>query len=195
MELKISLLGMASFGANNIKKADLFSGMIFDFDTTGELRENVINKLCLDTQEYPCIYNDFSQMQTAIKVVTDTYRASFKRWFDALQLKYNAIENYDRTEETFDTRDYESKSESSAGSKNDVTAYDASDYVPESRAEEQGKTSNTANDKYSRMSHVHGNIGVTSSQDMLMQEIKVGYFNLVQNIVEVYKNELVIRVI
>ena len=43
-------------------------------------------------------------------------------------------------------------------------------------------------------SHIHGNIGVTTSQQMLTQELELGYWNVYEKITELFLQEFVIPV-
>lgn len=82
-----------------------------------------------------------------------------------------------------------SGSASKAGSSSDTSNFD------------EGEDVNTVNDSSSAMNHdsvhsgrVHGNIGVTTSQQMLLQELDLGYWNIYEKTTELFLQEFTIPV-
>lgn len=81
-----------------------------------------------------------------------------------------------------------------------------SDIEETNKVESNSNTDNTNNDKYTETKgntgeyqnihsgHLHGNIGVTSAQDMLRQEIDIAYFNLYDRITDIFINEYCIPI-
>lgn len=182
------------------------------------------------------------------------YKRTFQKWFDAFEIEYNHLENYDRVEETHedttdagslnrkyenetvldsatsgtstrtvdtDTTDNETNSDTTT---NTVSAYDASGYSAHDKSEVSGTKGNTgtidttdalttggtedatttvegtdgstsANDRdFDRESHIHGNIGVTTSQQMLESELKVQAWSVYQHISDIFCKELLLCV-
>ena len=83
------------------------------------------------------------------------------RFIKAVTTEYNPLENYDRTEK--------SGNEYTPGSTREmqVSADNATTYQPEAKEINSGKDSNKFD------SHIHGNIGVTTSQQMLASELDI----------------------
>ena len=110
---------------------------------------------------------------------------------DALYAEYNPIHNYDRYEEFDDvksgSRDVNGKLTSTGTSdsteENTVSADNAEDYQPDSKSTTAVRTGNNStdntNESYSDTiehdAHLYGNIGVTTSQQMLESEIDLRY--------------------
>lgn len=193
---KISLMQMYKYGlAFDI---DIFESLSLSFSEG--LKEKVVNRLCLQTIDYSVIVADLNWLKFTIQSITDAYEYSFERWFNALNMKYNPIENYDRFEE-FDTN---SSANSQVGTSshtegtdlNSVNAYDKIELVPESSVYNNSNSNISSesggSSSENRKGRIHGNIGVTTSQQMLEQEFKIGYYNIVDMIVDIYKKELVI---
>lgn len=125
----------------------------------------------------------------------------FNRIYEALRVDYSPIENYDRTETT--SRNYENsgsdKATTTLGSSNtmntngtntnvlQVSAYNAADFTNREGSQETYQStqtnSSTGSDstqtdyglirKESEDIHVHGNIGLTSNQQMVESEISL----------------------
>lgn len=88
----------------------------------------------------------------------------WKRIYDASKLQYDPIENYDRREEWDDSGTAAGNSEQYAAGYN---AGASPDMV------KQGSTDSGSSSSGHHEGRVHGNIGVTTSQQMLEQEITV----------------------
>lgn len=54
--------------------------------------------------------------------------------------------------------------------------------------------SNTGTDNFTRDSHIHGNIGVTTSQQMIQSEIELRKFNIYNYIADLYAKEFIYRI-
>lgn len=128
------------------------------------------------------------------------------------ELEYNPIENYDRTEEITEHRETGRKTDTSttmAGSDttagestaaHDVSAENADAYQPDSKDTANDNTvinhnSNTAGqigeagtDSFTHNNHTHGNIGVTTSQQMIEAERDVVRYSLIEEIAADYRD-------
>ena len=101
---------------------------------------------------------------------------------------------------------------SSSTTENTKSAYDSSTYQPNDKSEthttsteivDTDTTDSTTttlssdtvvNDDNEHNGRIHGNIGVTTSQQMLNQELDLGYWNLYQRITQLFLQEFVIPV-
>lgn len=59
---------------------------------------------------------------------------------------------------------------------------------------ESGGNSKTTDDDFTRESHIHGNIGVTTSQQMIESEIELRKFNIYDYIADLYAGEFLYRI-
>ena len=138
------------------------------------------------------------------------WKDSFEAWFKAFQTEYNPLENYDRNEEWHDDikDDNTIKNTGTVGqsgsntSTNEKSAYDSSNYSPLNKVTDTLGTTDTRNltdkiDNDRDIDHkgrIHGNIGVTTSQAMLTEELKVRYNNIYNMISDTFKKELLLAV-
>lgn len=188
----------------------------------------------LECGEFETLYSDPFFMRTAIGTWASKHYRTFKKWYDALQLEYNPLENYDRMEDWTDTGKENSKvkftdetstetdsTTTSEGSSNQngntedlVSAYDSNSYqesekhvidTDEDHSDEVTSNTkltndteqNTEGDKGTEDKHtgrIHGNVGVTTSQQMLQSELDIARFNLIQQITDLFGTELCIMV-
>lgn len=63
-----------------------------------------------------------------------------------------------------------------------------------STADDAGGNTKTTDDDFVRSSHIHGNIGVTTSQQMIESEIELRKFNIYDYIADLYAGEFLYRI-
>ena len=96
--------------------------------------------------------------------------AENERIYNALNETYKVLDNYNRAETTTNETTNSVMAESPAIVTNFATTENSSDFAPTEKTESNGgKTSNTGNTTIT--STISGNIGVTTSQQMLQSEI------------------------
>lgn len=169
-------------------------------------RDVAINCVLTRAGGFEVLYPDFDFMQEMIGLISKKWSRTFQKWYDALQLEYNPIENYDRHEDWTDTdsrkTDSTSSDNSQATSQTDtaVTTYDSDSYHPDNQSKSSqsassgGKDSTTDNGTSNHTGHTHGNIGVTTSQQMLEAELNLQEWNLYEHIADIFVRELCIPV-
>lgn len=183
--------------------SDLFSM----FSVPSGLDRDVAIK-CILTRAggFEVLYPDYDFMREMIGLISKKWARTFQKWYDALELEYNPIENYDRHEDWTDTdnrqTDSTSSDESQAKSQTDtsVNTYDSEEMHPDGRSissqnsSSGGKDSTTDSGTSAHTGHTHGNIGVTTSQQMLEAELDLQEWNLYEHISDIFVRELCIPV-
>lgn len=174
----------------------------------------LINTIMLQCAEFGVLYTDpyFMQYQTT-KFFDKNYH-TFEEWMKGIAATYNPIENYDRYEDWTDTgaknstdtmQDSTSGSDSSGGtdgktSSYDVTTDNSGTYKKKDQTTESGSYSNSSTSSSSRdasntsvedtsaihSGHIHGNIGVTSSAQLLSEFYKISAWNIYDHIADMY---------
>ena len=189
----LSILGLYQWGIadNN----DIFENMSLPDGIDKELVTNTILEQCA---EFETIYPDFDYMKFSIGLWSKRWYHTFDKWYKDLQIEYNPIHNYDRTEEWTETDKGQATSTDNANSVSDnfVTAYNSDELRQESqnKAESSGKqTADTTNENVKK-GRAYGNIGVTTTVAMLSEDIEFARFNLIQQIVDCFKTDFCILV-
>lgn len=228
--------------------------------------------------QFGVAYQDPSFFYDCCELFWSKYNRTFQKWFDAFEIEYNPLENYDRNEHTEFTpgitdttehtgTDTETPSgvtiESHLGKDTEtpsgqttltdeyqknqietvetqVSGFDSSSYLPKEKVintpggvsgtsgkdttthtttYNQAKTENDYNSRVETSfnnaktefehgevitnskegsdeteTRIHGNIGVTTSQQMLESELKVQAWNIYQHITDIFCNEMLITV-
>ena len=198
---KFTLIGAYQFfnnaGDNLFKNLQLPEEL--DLDTLS-------NNILMKGGEFEVQYADPFFIQKAIQVWSNVYQETFTRWVNALAIEYAPLENYDRMEHWTDETDQTGSSslDSTAGSNVNTeltkSAFDSSSYQPYENTHTVGtdtmdSDASMRNDTDSEHNgRVHGNIGVTTSQQMLNQELDLGYWNIYERITDLFLREFVIPV-
>ncbi len=190
---KITLIGLYHYDAT------LFDNLALP---TGYDSQTFIDTLLLEHGEKPVLYPDFDFMKFSIGAVSRKWAEELKRIYDVLTAEYNPIENYDRHEDITDdyihgtTATTERLTDETTEDK--VSAFNESTYQPDRKTIiSGGKVSNTmaGKDTTDHDGHVHGNIGVTTSQQMIESEIDLRTKNNIYEIAaRVFANELLIQI-
>lgn len=174
-------------------------------------KTTLVNNILLRSGEFEVMYADPDFMKDAIGMFSDTWQPTFERWVKALALEYNPLENYDRKEDWSDTRNVSDSGTSSSSTSgttsstttNKVSAYDAGDALTtRDQAQTYGADGSSSSGSSSSSSHegakhdgrIHGNIGVTTSQQMLISELDLGYWNVYEKITDLFLTNFVIPV-
>lgn len=184
-------------------------------------KPTLIDNIVLETAELECIYPTPVFLKTAIGLWSNVQFLTWDRVYDAMNLDYNPIENYDRqeTETTTGTRAHSGKdttvrsgtvsetgsttgstqgtASESGTTTNKIAGFDSTTLVDHDsstgsntrQASDSSTGSSTRSgtdsstqelthgeqiaDSGSRTSRIHGNIGVTTSQQMLQSELDI----------------------
>ena len=202
---KVTLIAMNTFFTN--AGGDLFQGLTLP---EGLAKDTLTNNILLQGGEFEVLYSDPFFLQNAISIWADREADTFKRWVDALAIEYAPLENYDRHENWKDTLDSDGTSRttgtndtSTSGTvTTDVSAYDSSTYQPKDKVTTSETIDNdTTENNTSTLDNtgihagrIHGNIGVTTSQQMLEAELDLGYWNIYSRITDMFLKEFCIMI-
>lgn len=217
-ESKITLIGFYNY--MDASGDDLFKYASFP---SGINRDLAINTILMTGGEFEILYSDPNFMQNMIKLWSDKYQHTFERWVRALTEDYNPLHNFDRHEVYKDVRGIKESEKqngnlnnstynatnSNGTSEDTVSAFNADTYQPkektiaEDHVEATGNSntiSNNTNDKNTNETldhdaHLFGNIGLTTSQQMASDEIKLRKdYNIYNLIADLFLNEFCIYV-
>ena len=189
----------------------LFDNMTVPNGFTSDDKNTLINNLLMETAELEVLYPDPDFMKSAITTWSAMEVLNWDRIYQAMLADYNPIENYNRTEH----RDSQNRGTIQKSGKdtlqrsysdstiNSITSFDNNSYSPHDKSLFSGGTTddtiygNTVTDKTGQhiISKISGNIGVTTSQQMLEQEIEVTpKLNIFHYIIDSFKNRFCLLV-
>lgn len=185
MTSRLTLIGLVKYDDSLFDKLRLPEGV----DKTA-----FANTLLLDYGMLGVIYPDFYFMRDCvIPAWCDKWQESLRQAWNALNADYNPIENYDRQEHWTDspdiTRSETGNNESTmtgnemSNAYGDVSAYNSNDYQAQDRTRSDSSNASNGKNNYSSSNRetgttthdgrMHGNIGVTTTQNMIESELKL----------------------
>lgn len=166
-------------------------------------KDTLVKNILLRSGEFEVLYPDPNFMKFSIGAFSDAWQDTFIRWVNALSLEYNPLENYDRKEDWTDTRNGHNSGTTSGRTNstitNKVSAYDAGDDLTTRGADvtvgaDSSSSSGESHEGAKHDGRIHGNIGVTTSQQMLLSELELGYWNVYEKITDLFLTHFVIPV-
>lgn len=157
---------------------------------TGMDGDNVKENLLLETEAFEILYPSVPFLKAAITVWAAERKDVWDKLYATTVLTYDPIENYDRQELST------SKNWGGASGSTTVTAsntsYNSDDFKDTSKSVSSGSNTSSSDGTYN--SRVHGNIGVTTTQQMIEQERNVVQFCMAQYIIEDFISRFCLRV-
>lgn len=147
-------------------------------------RTRIIQSILIDNAELSLVYTDPEIVKLMIENWSRRNRDNWARIAAALDAEYSPIENYDRYEDFTDT------STQSTGTTRKVAGWNNdSSLTPSEGVDSSGSGSNR------RTGHMHGNIGVTTAQQMITQEMELrSTYTLAGIISQSFKHHFCIQV-
>lgn len=170
LQPRMTLYGMYQYDPT------LFDGVTLPEGMDKTLMVNQIIRQSGDLFPY---YQVPPEVKTAITEWFTRRKDNFAKLWQGFTSDYNPIENYDRHEDSTETPDIThtltNSGQDASTNSADVQGYNGADYVPNSRTTSSGTSSTNGTDKESGTrtytSRIHGNIGVTTSAQMLEGEL------------------------
>lgn len=174
---------------------DLFEDAVFP---EGIQADRVIDALLWEGGDLELLYSHPDYIKQHMPHFCETHLFKWEKLVATMDYEYNPIENYDRREEWTD--EGESSSSGSQSNTNDLsnssTPFNSDTLeVRETNNSEFGSESESAagfsNDHTGR---VHGNIGVTTTQQMIEEERRVSNFNIYKIIAADFIEEFCLQI-
>lgn len=139
----------------------------------------MVNQIIRQSGDLFPYYQVPPQVKTAITEWFTRRKDNFAKLWQGFTAEYNPIENYDRQEDSTETPNIthtlSNSGQDASTNEADVQGYNGTDYVPNSRTKSSGTSSTNGTDTESGTrtytSRIHGNIGVTTSAQMLEGEL------------------------
>ena len=153
--MTLSLLGMYQYDNR------IFDGLVLP---QGVDKETLIDNILSETAEFEVLYPEPRFLSNMISAWSEKELPVWEKLVETLHYEYDPISNYDRNEESTDSGESLGK----------VAGYNASDLVNSSGATTQAR----------RTSRVWGNVGVTTTQQMIDEQRRIVKFNIMDYIID-----------
>ena len=214
MKSTLSLLGIYRWDPSILEDLKIPAGVD---------RASVESELLLQCAEVEVIYPEPATLKMAIGFWSTSMLPIWEKMYATTVLEYDPISNYDRHEEWTDSRETSGTASSSGNSTtsgtdsvtssssttNSRTGFNAdAGMQPATTSTDSGTTGTTstgsgtnsssgtssATEESTHTGRMWGNIGVTSSQELIEAERKVAEFNIVQRIVSDFQMRFCIMI-
>lgn len=174
---RASILGIYNY------EPDIFEDVTFPDPID---KATAIATILLQNAELGLLYSDPETLRTALGAWSTASQYSWEKLAATLELEYNPIWNKDGTisETEKVTVDADGTNETQ------VSAFNESTY--QNRAKDTVKQDNTTDRTFERVEQ--GNIGVTSTQQLIKEERQTAEFNIYDRISEDFRNRFCIMV-
>ncbi len=206
---KFTLVGFYNYMEDN--GTPLFAGLTVP---TGIDKDVLVKNILIKGGEFEPLYANPEFMATVITNWSAKWSRTMQKWVDAFNIKYDPLYNYDRIEEYDDERNSQantksltediSHGESSGSSTNTRSAFDSDQYEPHDKNDTGNETDTSAQgsvnadttgkETMKHRAHLYGNIGVTTSQQMLQSELDIAEWNIYEHITDLFLEELVLMI-
>lgn len=142
-------------------------------------RDAAIACILMRCQDLELLYPDWGYMRQAVGYWSHSCQWSWEKLAETLGFDYDPIANYDRREEWADVSDGAQKSSGTAS----AAAFNSMSLKEREASEATASTST----KSEHTGRVEGNIGVTSTQELIKQEREVSRYNIYDEIADDFK--------
>lgn len=188
MRATISILGLYTWDNTIFDNIIIPEGV-----SKGELVTNILARCA----ELECLYSSPVFFKKYVEAWSFIKNVSWARKYKALTLEYNPIENYERNETITETINENGNGTQSGNAEEDVknATYDGALATANKQINDNELNSEYAN-KHDRTynNFTHGNIGVTTSQQMLEQEMNIADYNIYDIIIDDFKKDFCLGV-
>ena len=187
MTATLSIMGLYNYDPT------IFSGFVVpnEYIDGQTAKESIL----FECAELECVYPDPSFMKIAIAQWSSRELPVWRRIAKAINMDYNPLENYNRVENWNQTDTGASSGSGSNTSTHKVTGYNSGTMVNHDQDEEYASSSGNSSLQTYHTSTIKGNIGVTTSQEMLEQELDIAErTDIYAYIVESFKNRFCLMV-
>lgn len=197
----LSLLGLYQYDNTIFNELVLPEGMN---------KQVYINNLLMETAEMEVLFSNPTTMRSVIGIWSSAHLDSWTKMWNTTKLEYNPIENYDRQEDWTDNNQTNSKVQSvdEGKGKNHSTdiskaaGFDSGNLVTSGQNDndstnvstQTGNSVGESNEKLKHTGRVHGNIGVTTSQQMIEEERRVADWNMYEYLIDKFKQQFLLLV-
>ena len=170
----------------------LFDSLIIDIDIN---KQALINNLLMECAEYEILYTDPDFMKFALEQWSKKEASVWKKLFESTQFEYDPIANYDRTESWTDNGHNKIKNTPKGTVTYSESGFNTGAGMLNTNKVENGGTNESENwSEVKRSGRAYGNIGVTTTQQMIEQERQTVQFNIYDYIIESFKERFCLMI-
>lgn len=154
--------------------------------------ESTVNYILSQYAELEVLFADADVMYNNIAAWVCMRKESWLKLATALYSDYNPIDNYNRTENWTEHETSNADGNNSGDDVNYETAYDSLTEKETDKGHTQTTAHSESERNHTRTGTTSGNIGVTTTQQMIQQEIELRKFDFCKYVAEEFKSEFLL---
>ena len=186
---KLSILGMYNYDATVFEDFAVPEGI---------QKQDVINAILLECAELELLYTSLNIMKVAIRSWTARELPTWEKLQNTVSIEYNPLWNVDATisETGTNTRERSGSGSDDGTDTHAVKGYNNGEWSNSDKVTRDSDQSWSDEESGSDTRSIRrtGNIGVTSSQELIRQERDIAAFNVTDYIVRSFKNRFCLLV-
>jgi len=165
---------------------------VFDFfrPPAGLDRKAIITEILLECSSFNLVWPDYSTMRQAIKSWSRSNEVRWRKLYETTRMEYNPINNYDRKKE-ITSNDIMNGTSGGAGT-GSVASFNSPNMV--NSVGNVAKSNRHEKHNHQTTETESGNIGVTTSQQMIQSERELWEWNIYQMFVDEFKRKFCVMV-
>lgn len=187
MRATFSILGLYTYDPSIFNSLTDLTASITDADGQAHTKtieaQDIVDNIVLELSELELVHPDGDYMTYAIGAWWKRRKDIFTKLLETTLYKYDAIANYDRREEWTDEGEILNNT-----AEHYAAGYDSSTPTL------AGKDTATGKSTSGHTGRVSGNIGVMSTQELIMRQRDVVQFDVVMHIVHDFKQEFCLMI-
>lgn len=136
-------------------------------------KDKFVNVFLMEHGEAPVLFPDWDYMKFYLTSWAAKWYDSIERIVAVMNDDYNPLDNYNRHEEYEDTEKTDTDYKNNGTIENTVSAYNVNTYQPDTKQLNNNSGDSGVDRNLKHNAHLWGNIGVTTSQQMLKEEMRI----------------------
>ena len=177
----LSIMGMYNYDPSIFDLADFPQGI---------KKETVVNEICLQCAELEIIYPEPKTLRNAIGLWSEIEGPIWEKLYNTEKLEYNPLWNVDAyISETGKGNRSDSGKNTNV---NSVVGYNSTNWNNAEKDQNDAQSAGKWDDE--RITRRTGNIGVTSSQELLEREREVSDFSTIKFIIDSFKKRFCLMI-
>lgn len=157
-------------------------------------KDTLIGVILQCTDEREVLYSNPDVFEVAIMHWGNSNLEQWQRLAKALAVEYEPLENFDRHEESSDSTDTTTNGTSRGETVGKATGFNSESLVTTDGGESSSSAQTTGTTVNKHTARLHGNIGVTTSQQMLQSEIDIRKYNWYNEVGKEFANRFTLGV-
>ena len=170
IEMKITIAGLYDYDNTIFDNLNLPAATD---DLPGADKETAVFEILENCNDFEVMYPDADYIKESIGYWSTAMQLPWSRMWAAIHEEYNPLHNFDRHEEVHEETSGDNTQTLNTTETGAKTAYNSNNFQNTDKTTQGGTIGNEGSGEREMTTHLYGNIGVTTSQQMLRAELEL----------------------